>query len=76
MITQLNPPIPLMTPKGKAIAHMVIDYGTEFSLIFVTFLVETGECWLYRNPEVRLDTNLTFGRDKTSTINPLPSGNS
>ncbi len=29
MIQQLNPPLPLMTPKGKAWAHLVIDYGPD-----------------------------------------------
>jgi hypothetical protein len=28
-ITQLNPPIPLMTMKGRAVAHFIIDYGME-----------------------------------------------
>lgn len=74
MMLQLNPPIPLETPKGKATAHMVIDYGTEYSLIFVTFLNESGECWCFRQPEVRLNANLTFGRDKTSEISKLPPG--
>jgi len=27
MLSQLNPPLPLLTPKGKAWAHLVIDYG-------------------------------------------------
>lgn len=27
MIKQLNPPLPLTTPQGKAWAHFVIDYG-------------------------------------------------
>ena len=31
-VTQLNPPIPLMTPKGRAMAHFLIDYGIENDL--------------------------------------------
>lgn len=62
MVTRLDPPIPLKTPKGNGNAHLVIDYGTEFSLIWVTFIDETGECWSFRNEEVRLQKNLTFGR--------------
>ena len=27
MIVQLNAPIPVVTPKGKALAHIVVDYG-------------------------------------------------
>ena len=26
---RINPPIPLMTPKGNAYAYFVIDYGIE-----------------------------------------------
>ena len=73
MILQLDPPIPLETKKGRGMAHLVIDYGTEYSLLFVTFINETGECWILRNTEIRLCNNLTFGRDKTSEINNLPA---
>ena len=31
-LQQLSPPIPLDTPKGKALAHIIIDYGPEFDL--------------------------------------------
>jgi hypothetical protein len=64
MITQLNPPIPLETPKGRGFAHLLIDYGIEYDLIWVTFIDETGECWCFRNPEIRIQHNLTFGRKK------------
>ena len=33
MILQLNPPLPLETPKGKAWAHFIIDYGLEHDLL-------------------------------------------
>lgn len=66
MIVQLQTPIPLETPKGRGWAHMVIDYGTEYDLIWVVFIDETGECWSFGNPEVRLQKNITFYRDKPS----------
>jgi hypothetical protein len=59
---QLNPPIPLETPKGLGWAHFVIDYGMEFHLVWVVFLDETRECWSFQNPEVRIQTNPTFHR--------------
>jgi len=31
MIVQLNPPVPVLTPKGSGITHLVIDYGPEQS---------------------------------------------
>ena len=73
MVVQLHTPIPLDTPRGKGMAHMVIDYGIEYDLIYVTFIDETGECWLFRNPEIRLQKNLTFGRlSNTQIKNPAP----
>jgi hypothetical protein len=32
VITQLNPPIPVVTPDGKGTAQMVIDYGMRVTL--------------------------------------------
>jgi hypothetical protein len=68
MILQLNPPISLLTEKGKAWAHFLIDYGMETDLIFVCFIDETGECWCYRNRDVRLQKNITMNRLSTSPI--------
>ena len=61
-VTQLNPPLPLNTPKGPALAHMVVDYGPEHSLIWVCFQDDTGECWSWANPEIRAQKNITMGR--------------
>lgn len=68
MIHQLNPPIPVITPKGKAIAHAMIDYGMESDLQWVCFQDGTGECWTWRNPQVRAQLNITQGRDHISTF--------
>lgn len=62
MILQLNPPLPLVTPKGLALAHLVIDYGIEHDLVWVCFIDATQECWSFRNFEVRAQPNITFGR--------------
>lgn len=59
MIIQIDP-LPLETPKGKGMAHFLIDYGSEISLIWVTFIDETGECWSFRNEEIRLQKNYTM----------------
>jgi len=63
MIIQLNPPIPLETPKGKGYAHLVIDYSQEHNLVWVVFIDNTGECWSFENKEVRLQINITLGRN-------------
>lgn len=62
MILQLNPPIPLVTPRGAGLAHCLIDYGPEYDLLWVVFLDSNGECWTYRNSEVRAQKNITMGR--------------
>jgi hypothetical protein len=62
MLTQLNPPLPLLTPKGKAWAHLVIDYGMEADLLWVCFQDEDGACWTWSNRDVRIQSNATLGR--------------
>ena len=62
MIVQLNPVIPLITPKGKGFAHLVIDYSQEHDLMWVVFIDESGECWTFKNSEVRIVDNLSLGR--------------
>ncbi len=67
-ILQLNPAIPLyVTPHGKckggkAIAHALIDYGIESSLIWVCFLDESTECWSVSNENIRGQNNVTLER--------------
>lgn len=70
---QLDPPLPLITPKGKGWAHLVIDYGPEFDLIWVVFIDESGECWSFRNSEVRIQPNITIGRKPKVDSSPVPS---
>ena len=62
MILQLNPPIPLDTPKGSAIAHFIIDYGVEYNLMWVCFNDADGECWTWDNKLVRAQKNITLDR--------------
>jgi hypothetical protein len=63
---QLDPAIPVVTPNGKALAHVIIDYGPEHDLLWVCFQ-DNGEIWTYRNQDVRADTNITFGRKPGKT---------
>ena len=62
-LLQLNPPIPVITPKGKAWAHVLIDYSQEHHLVWVCFQDDTGECWSWQNRDVRIQANPTLGRD-------------
>ena len=59
---QLNPPLPVVTPNGKALAHVLIDYGPEHDLLWVCFQ-EDGECWTWRNQDIRAERNITYGRN-------------
>jgi len=61
-LLQLNPPIPLDTPRGSALAHVLIDYGTEHNLMWVCFGDDDGECWTWPNSKVRAQSNITMGR--------------
>lgn len=62
MMLQLDPPLPVITPKGKALAHVLLDYGAEHDLIWICFQDQTGECWSWRNLDVRIQANPTMGR--------------
>lgn len=58
---QLNPPLPLVTPKGEGLAHFVINDGPEHDLVWVVFQKD-GEVWSWRNSHVRAVSNITYGR--------------
>ena len=70
MITQLNPPLPLHTPKGPGLAHFVLDHGIEANLIWVVFLDEDGSCWSIPNPDIRMAWNWSAGRRKPEDTTP------
>ena len=73
---QLDPPIPLMTPKGRGVAHFIIDYlavsndiflflvvyriGVENDLMWVVFRDDTGKCWTWENAQIRARQNATL----------------
>jgi hypothetical protein len=61
---RLDPPIPVITPKGRAWAHVLIDYSQEHHLVWVCFQDDTGECWSWQNRDIRIQPNPTLGRDK------------
>jgi hypothetical protein len=71
-ILQLKPPIPVVTPKGDGYAHVLIDYGAEFNLLWVVFLDDSGECWTYDNSQVRAQKNVTMGRTFVSMHKTAP----
>jgi hypothetical protein len=64
LIIQLNPTLPMLTPKGPALAHFLIDYGEEHHLMWVCIQDNSGEIWTWPNTQVRSQTNHSFGRPK------------
>jgi len=59
-LLQLNPTLPLDTPKGKGYAHFILDMGQEHSTLFLVFLDESREPWWFRQEQVRLQKNYTM----------------
>ena len=65
--TQLTPPIPVhVVDRGSGHAFAVIDYGSEFDLLWVTGMDDGGEIWCVPNPQIRLQANWSMGRVKGS----------
>jgi hypothetical protein len=62
MMLQLEPPIPLETPKGTGRAVVLIDRSEDHDLEWVCFIDASGECWTFKNQEVRQVENRTMMR--------------
>jgi hypothetical protein len=62
MIVRIDPPIPMLTPKGKGLCHFMRDYGIEFDDLWTVAIDATGEIWTFKNNEVRFEQNITAGR--------------
>ena len=62
MIIQLEPTLPLITPKGSGYAHFLIEHGDENHLQWVCFQDDTGECWTWENVDIKIQPNITMGR--------------
>lgn len=62
MILQLNPSIPLDTPKGKGLAILVESLSEEHNLQWTVIIDATREIWTFQNPQVRAQKNITMGR--------------
>lgn len=68
MIIQLNPQIPMSCPQGNGRAIAMIDYSEEHNIIWVIAIDKTGEIWSYQNPEVRMQKNITMGREYNYSV--------
>lgn len=74
---QLNPPLPLQTPKGIGWAHLVTWDSIEHSMFWTVFIDQTGEIWTFPNEQVRAAKNITADRPnpdlpgKRDTCDPI-----
>jgi hypothetical protein len=64
---QLNPPIPLDTPKGPGFAYVLQDLGPEHDDHWKVLITATGEWWDFSNRDVRGSKNISYGR-----LDPTP----
>jgi hypothetical protein len=71
MITQINPPLALVTPLGDALAHFI--YGDSQDVVWCCFQLETGECWWWRNHEIRYAPSITGQNPVISPIQLKPA---
>lgn len=75
MFQQLNPSIPMHTPKGDGYAIGVIDYSQEHNLSWVVAMNATGEIWVVPNSQVKLQWNYSLGRGNIKPVDcKLPDG--
>ena len=63
---QLDPQIPVLTPKGPGWAFFLIDRSQEHDLEWVVFLDNGGYCWTFKNSDIRIQKNLTLHRENIS----------
>lgn len=61
-LTQLNPPLPIETPKGLGWAHFITWDSVEQSMYWTVFIDRTGEIWTFPNEKVRAAKNVTADR--------------
>lgn len=60
MIQQLNPPIDVLTPLGRGLALLVIDYGVHLNSIWVVASYSDGQLKHFDSNDVRLAKNWTL----------------
>lgn len=70
---QLNPPLPMSTPKGEGFAHFLLDYGPESDLYWTVFITDSGEIWTFANKLVRASKNITLGRSNPTRMDDKPA---
>jgi hypothetical protein len=52
----------VITPKGSGVIWIVTDYGHETDTIYTIIINETGELWQFCHRDIKVKSNITFGR--------------
>lgn len=55
--------VEVLTPKGKGIIWLVLDYGHETDTVYTVIMDETGELWQYTHKDLKVRNNITFRRN-------------
>ena len=55
--------IDVITPKGDGVILFVTDYGHETDTIYTIIINTTGEMWQYTHRQIKVKSNITFGRN-------------
>lgn len=66
VITQLSPPIRVITPLGDAVAYFL--WTEDRAVYWGVFQDETGEQWWFENYFIRIDPSITDTPHQTSPI--------
>lgn len=72
MIFQLNPMIPVRTPKGDGFAFLVIDYSQEHHTLW-TVMLDAGFIFQFETKELRVINNESLGRINNALPNRAQS---
>ena len=50
----------MLNPTGEGYAYFLIDYGIDEDQPRICFINEAGECWTFRNPPYKINTQQYF----------------
>jgi hypothetical protein len=64
---QLDPMLPLDTPKGSGFAFWRTDYSQEHDTLYSVIITATREIWDFPQPLVRGVKNISMGRTEEAT---------
>ena len=64
---QIDPMLPLDTPKGEGFAFWRTDYSQEHDTLYSVIITATREVWDLPQPQVRGVKNISMGRTKDAT---------